>query len=127
MYYPFTGDADELYLSLEGRICSEEEELESDGTHMAYRGYRMIPLVSIGTKDSIGKYVYDGDVIRISDNHSEAGEYVVRYENFQWVLREDKYLALQLYIKNKNFLSNYGLVVGNIYENPGYLKILERE
>lgn len=127
MYYPNTGVADHLYMSLEGSICSEDDELQDDGTHMRYIGYRMKPLLSTRVRDMNCKYIYDGDVLKVNEMHVDEGIYVVSFKEFQWVLKKEKYFSKKFSNRDLKMFTHYSNVIGNIYEQPEYLEMVEKE
>jgi hypothetical protein len=126
MYYPFTGVADDLYLSLEGRVCSEEEDEQQDGTRMAYRGYRMTPLFWTGLTDKNGKNIYNGDLISSVKYETDipVGQlWEVYYdeERLTYYRRNNDGVKDPLWELGLLQLPKY-IVVGNVYEMPEWNK-----
>lgn len=71
-----------------------------------------------GLKDKNGKMIFEGDLIRISENSIPI---IVTFEDYQWLcLRKD----IWPYYRHRfdNTLNKYE-VVGNIYDNPELLGV----
>lgn len=119
MTYPLTGEGDDLYLSLEGQVCSFDEGIDKE---LQYRGYRMMPLFEVGKYDSNRKLIYDGDLLSFIHyyNHTLVGDiWEVYYNNeklsyFVTNGEVDKPIR-EFGIGNVKFV-----VVGNIFENSEF-------
>lgn len=121
MYYPSTGVANDLYMSLEGSICSEDEEIQEDGSRLAYRGYRMTPLLYTGLKDKNGKEIYKGDIIEVK--HPFKDRYYKGEIIFEWGAFKAKDFYFAHFDNTTDFTEGieYVEIIGNIYENSELL------
>lgn len=97
-------------------------------------GYKAIPLLPTGFKDKKGKYIYEGDVVKIDENAEQfkGTEFydreLVSHHEIIWDDERGMYTDLRL--EDGDCLAGYldgdisfvcdGEVVGNIYENPEF-------
>jgi uncharacterized phage protein (TIGR01671 family) len=74
-----------------------------------------IPMQSTGLKDKNGVDIYEGDIVRISENHIEVVKWV---DESNWMA--DK-CPVNGWVNHESIYKFKPEVIGNIYENPELL------
>lgn len=76
---------------------------------------RFVPMEFTGLKDSKGKEIYEGDIVRISDNHTEVINWI---GDGDWMGEKQPLVG---FIHHASIYKKPIEVIGNLYENPNLL------
>lgn len=119
--------------------CTREEGNKLERYGLMYWAFttpsRFIPLQCTGLKDKNGKFIFEGDIVRVDGNLFEIvyeiGSFMIATKTncasihqFKGYWNDNVYPLSQLYFeyKNEEFAINNLEIIGNIYENPELLE-----
>ena len=86
-----------------------------------------------GLKDKNGKEIYEGDILLLSDKKSHSEEVVVEHGLYGWTFYNPQTATFYsdgshtyAAVENCRFMFGTGIIIGNIHDNPEWLKGGER-
>lgn len=108
-----------LFLPVDGRLIGASNETRTIGINQKGKENDIEIMQYTGLKDKCGNEIYEGDIIRHSDEH-EICTAIVKFEQYGYFLDWINVNALDSQLKNFQ-CSDELEIIGNIYENPELL------